>query len=118
MAFPAGTGAQVDPVLGRKGVEREQLVGDLGDGLVYVAGGTTWLESSSRGVEVGTSVGGWPRSRLSLRWPDCVANSTNRKAVMAVVRHVIENPVSGERIVIHETAADTGGALLAWELLL
>jgi quercetin dioxygenase-like cupin family protein len=32
--------------------------------------------------------------------------------------HVIENPVSGERIVIHRSAADTGGRLLAWELFL
>jgi len=31
---------------------------------------------------------------------------------------VIENPVSGERIVIRQTAAETGGALLAWELFL
>lgn len=31
---------------------------------------------------------------------------------------VIENPISGERIVIRETAAETGGTLLAWELFL
>jgi quercetin dioxygenase-like cupin family protein len=31
---------------------------------------------------------------------------------------VIENPVSGERIVIRETGAQTGGELLAWELFL
>jgi quercetin dioxygenase-like cupin family protein len=31
---------------------------------------------------------------------------------------VIENPVSGERIVIRATAAQTGGELLAWELFL
>jgi quercetin dioxygenase-like cupin family protein len=29
---------------------------------------------------------------------------------------VIENPLSGERITIRRTAAQTGGALLAWEL--
>ena len=29
---------------------------------------------------------------------------------------VIENPISGERITIRETAAQTGGELLAWEL--
>jgi quercetin dioxygenase-like cupin family protein len=29
---------------------------------------------------------------------------------------VIENPVSGERITIRQAAAQTGGALLAWEL--
>lgn len=32
--------------------------------------------------------------------------------------HVIENPLSGEVITIHKTAAETGGALLAWELVL
>jgi mannose-6-phosphate isomerase-like protein (cupin superfamily) len=32
--------------------------------------------------------------------------------------HVIENPLSGEVITIHKTAAVTGGALLGWELLL
>jgi quercetin dioxygenase-like cupin family protein len=31
---------------------------------------------------------------------------------------VIENPVSGERIVIRETGEQTGGELLAWELFL
>ncbi|WP_163570022.1 ATP-binding cassette domain-containing protein [Fodinicola feengrottensis] len=31
---------------------------------------------------------------------------------------VIENPASGERIVIRRTAAETGGDLLAWELFL
>ena len=31
---------------------------------------------------------------------------------------VIENPLSGERITIRRTAAQTGGALLAWELAL
>lgn len=31
---------------------------------------------------------------------------------------VIENPVSGERIVIRQTASETGGAVLAWELFL
>lgn len=31
---------------------------------------------------------------------------------------VIENPVSGERIVIRQTASETCGALLAWELFL
>jgi quercetin dioxygenase-like cupin family protein len=37
---------------------------------------------------------------------------------MAPSGHVIENPLSGELITIHKTAADTGGALLAWELAL
>jgi quercetin dioxygenase-like cupin family protein len=32
--------------------------------------------------------------------------------------HVIDNPISGERIVIHQTATETGGTLLAWELRL
>jgi quercetin dioxygenase-like cupin family protein len=31
---------------------------------------------------------------------------------------VIDNPISGERIVIRQCADETGGALLAWELLL
>jgi len=31
---------------------------------------------------------------------------------------VIDNPISGERIVIHQTAVETGGTLLAWELRL
>jgi quercetin dioxygenase-like cupin family protein len=31
---------------------------------------------------------------------------------------IIDNPLSGERIVIHRTAADTGGELLSWELTL
>ncbi|WP_163513388.1 cupin domain-containing protein [Fodinicola acaciae] len=31
---------------------------------------------------------------------------------------VIENPATGERIVIRRTAADTGGSLLSWELFL
>ncbi|ASW56794.1 cupin domain-containing protein [Plantactinospora sp. KBS50] len=33
-------------------------------------------------------------------------------------RTVIENPLSGERIVIRTGASETGGELLAWELLL
>jgi quercetin dioxygenase-like cupin family protein len=32
--------------------------------------------------------------------------------------HVIENPLSGEQITIRRTAADTGGSVLEWELLL
>jgi mannose-6-phosphate isomerase-like protein (cupin superfamily) len=32
--------------------------------------------------------------------------------------HVIENPLSGEVITIHQTAAETHGRLLAWELVL
>jgi quercetin dioxygenase-like cupin family protein len=37
---------------------------------------------------------------------------------MTLDRKVIENPLSGERIVICKTAAETGGSLLAWELFL
>ena len=37
---------------------------------------------------------------------------------MAPRGHVIENPLSGERITIRRTAADTGGSLLEWELVL
>jgi quercetin dioxygenase-like cupin family protein len=32
--------------------------------------------------------------------------------------HIIENPLSGEQITIRRAAADTGGAVLEWELLL
>src|ERR1700735_5021907 len=37
---------------------------------------------------------------------------------MVAREHVIENPLSGEQITIRRTAADTGGAVLEWELLL
>ena len=37
---------------------------------------------------------------------------------MVPPEHVIENPLSGEQITIRRTAADTGGAVLEWELLL
>ena len=37
---------------------------------------------------------------------------------MAPHRTVIENPLSGEQITISATAADTGGRVLEWELLL
>jgi quercetin dioxygenase-like cupin family protein len=43
---------------------------------------------------------------------------TSGEEVIASDTHVIENPISGERIVIHETESSTGGARLAWELLL
>jgi quercetin dioxygenase-like cupin family protein len=36
----------------------------------------------------------------------------------AIAGPAIENPLSGERIVIRQTGAETGGALLAWELSL
>jgi quercetin dioxygenase-like cupin family protein len=42
----------------------------------------------------------------------------SKEAVITASKHVIENPVSGETIVIHTTADETGGTLLAWELLL
>jgi mannose-6-phosphate isomerase-like protein (cupin superfamily) len=35
---------------------------------------------------------------------------------MAYVGQVLDNPVTGERIVFHQTAADTNGALLRFEL--
>jgi quercetin dioxygenase-like cupin family protein len=38
--------------------------------------------------------------------------------VMSSGPHLIENPLSGERILIRRTAAETGGALLEWELFL
>lgn len=37
---------------------------------------------------------------------------------MASTGHVISNPLSGEQIVIRQTAADTGGTALIWELTL
>src|ERR687897_3207926 len=37
---------------------------------------------------------------------------------MAYAGQILENPVSGERIVFHKTASDTEGQLLAFELLL
>jgi quercetin dioxygenase-like cupin family protein len=37
---------------------------------------------------------------------------------MAPRGHVIENPLSGEQITIRRTAADTGGRVLEWELVL
>lgn len=37
---------------------------------------------------------------------------------MASVGHVIENPLSGEQIVIREAAAEPGGSVLTWELTL
>ena len=47
-----------------------------------------------------------------------ITASSSLEAVIAATEHVIENPVTGERIVIHRSADDTGGALLAWELVL
>jgi quercetin dioxygenase-like cupin family protein len=40
------------------------------------------------------------------------------EAAMLLDTHVIENPISGERIVIHETGSASGGSQLAWELML
>jgi quercetin dioxygenase-like cupin family protein len=40
------------------------------------------------------------------------------EAAITLETGVIENPLSGERIVIHTTAAESGGALLGWELML
>lgn len=37
---------------------------------------------------------------------------------MAYAGQILENPVSGERIIFRKTAADTGGELLAFELFL
>jgi quercetin dioxygenase-like cupin family protein len=37
---------------------------------------------------------------------------------MAPRGHVIKNPLSGEQITIRRTAADTGGGVLEWELVL
>lgn len=37
---------------------------------------------------------------------------------MAYAGQILENPVSGERIVFRKTASDTGGELLAFALFL
>jgi quercetin dioxygenase-like cupin family protein len=37
---------------------------------------------------------------------------------MVSAEHIIENPLSREQITIRRTAADTGGSVLEWELLL
>jgi quercetin dioxygenase-like cupin family protein len=37
---------------------------------------------------------------------------------MAFTGQVLDNPISGERFVFHQTASDTGGQLLAFDLLL
>ena len=37
---------------------------------------------------------------------------------MAYAGQILENPLSGERIVFRKTAADTGGELLVFELFL
>jgi quercetin dioxygenase-like cupin family protein len=47
-----------------------------------------------------------------------ITSSATREAVIAASENVIENPVTGERIVIHRSADDTDGAVLAWELVL
>jgi quercetin dioxygenase-like cupin family protein len=44
--------------------------------------------------------------------------SPDREAAVALGGHVIENPLSGEQITIRATAAETGGAVLDWELVL
>jgi quercetin dioxygenase-like cupin family protein len=44
--------------------------------------------------------------------------SPDREAAVALDGHVIENPLSGEQITIRATAAETGGAVLDWELVL
>ena len=47
--------------------------------------------------------------------PRCHAD---REAAMVPGGHVIENPLSGERITISATAARSGGSVLEWELVL
>jgi len=37
---------------------------------------------------------------------------------MAFSGQVLDNPISGERFVFHQTADDTGGQLLAFDLVL
>jgi|SRR5579875_956968 len=58
----------------------------------------------------------WGTRRTRLAGHD--GTMRDEAAVCSRSGQVIENPVSGERIVIRETGAQTGGALLAWELFL
>jgi quercetin dioxygenase-like cupin family protein len=44
--------------------------------------------------------------------------TTGGEAIITANTDVVENPISGERIVIHESAARGGPSQLAWELLL
>jgi quercetin dioxygenase-like cupin family protein len=44
--------------------------------------------------------------------------SLSQEAIMPADPHVISNPLSGERIVIRRTAAQSEGAVLDWELVL
>lgn len=44
--------------------------------------------------------------------------SSSRETTVTAAGHVITNPLSGERITIRRTAAETGGSVLEWELLL
>jgi hypothetical protein len=37
---------------------------------------------------------------------------------MAFSGQVLDNPISGERFIFHQTAGDTGGRLLAFDLIL
>jgi quercetin dioxygenase-like cupin family protein len=45
-------------------------------------------------------------------------NAPDQEATMVPRERIIENPLSGEQITIRRTSADTGGAVLEWELLL
>jgi quercetin dioxygenase-like cupin family protein len=49
---------------------------------------------------------------------EAVGHLSGQESTVLPGERVIENPVSGERIVIRATAAQTGGDLLAWELFL
>src|SRR5216684_2096478 len=54
-------------------------------------------------------------------WPrvlPCKGHHLIRRHVMAPGGQVIENPLSGEQITIRMTAAQTGGSVLEWELVL
>jgi quercetin dioxygenase-like cupin family protein len=44
--------------------------------------------------------------------------SHSQEAIMPADAHVICNPLSGEQIIIRRTAAQSGGAVLDWELVL
>jgi quercetin dioxygenase-like cupin family protein len=57
------------------------------------------------------------RGRCSLAWRPPHELQPG-EAVIAADRHLIDNPVTGEHIVIYRSTGETGGELLAWELRL
>jgi hypothetical protein len=46
------------------------------------------------------------------------AGPSKETTAMAFTGQVLDNPISGERFIFHQTAADTGGKLLSFDLVL